>query len=505
MPSLRLVLIAAMFWLGVGALVFAFADNFAPGLQQNLFVAALVLAALGASVLTAVWADRSAASKMTAIALAADLTETSGKALTMGEIVARLGDRLERAHQFKLALSAIHQPLVVVDDGGQILAASIGATRLVRGAVEGASLDALFGAGYLAAGGGTPEKTLAVFAGQRFEVRRHPYAAKRFLLEIVPAGTFVQDDDLDAFVGALSSGQTGFRFEAKSMADNPALAALSGGLGDLDTGLRQLENVIKIGSEMPDALDGPLGSLAHQISKFSRALRGQLEEEREVRSRLEARLSQIGQLVERFETRMAQINGVAADNLSDAEDTRLALQSGGEQLQQARTIGRNAQNLVGAADQAAQQTRQVVSEVDKMTSEIDKMVQAIEDVSFRTNLLALNAAVEAARAGEKGAGFAVVADEVRQLAQLINRSAKDIRAVVSRGRVQAESGVNESNNLQKMIADLEVHLRNLSNETDTIGATLGQGQSALSRLTGRLGSLDQAAKAETRPVRRANA
>ena len=127
-------------------------------------------------------------------------------------------------------------------------------------------------------------------------------------------------------------------------------------------------------------------------------------------------------------------------------------------------------------------------------------------MSFRTNLLALNAAVEAARAGEKGAGFAVVADEVRQLAQLTNRSARDIRGVVKRGRAQSETGVNEAQALQKMIAGLELHLRNLSNETDMVAATLDEGGVALKRLTGRMASFGEAEETSSvPPARRARA
>jgi methyl-accepting chemotaxis protein len=162
-----------------------------------------------------------------------------------------------------------------------------------------------------------------------------------------------------------------------------------------------------------------------------------------------------------------------------AERAAKLLGAGHARLELTRSIDQGAREMAGAAELAAGRTAAAMGEIDAMTQQIDKMVAAIEDVSLRTSLLALNAAVEAARAGEKGAGFAVVADEVRQLAQITNRSAKDIRGVVSRGRLQSQSGTAEMVALQKMLGGLDLHLRNLSNETDTVLATLGEGGEAL--------------------------
>ncbi|WP_186767015.1 methyl-accepting chemotaxis protein [Devosia ginsengisoli] len=506
MPNLRLALIIASLWLGVVALAGIATATLGTGPAGQGSVVGLLLVALAGTLFIATHYDRQDRATLASVALAAGLCEKPDETLTIAGVVARLGKRLEKAHHFKSAIAAMQQPAVVVDEKGLILAASMGITALARDAGEGASLDALFGAGYLDAGGGAAEEAMVMLGGGRFTVRRRSIAAGRYLLELVPAGSYIEDDDLDAFAGALASGQTGFRFETRAALAHPTLAALNTGLATLDAGLLQLEGVAAGGHDLPDALDGPIGALAMRLHDFIAAIIEQLDEERDLRTGLEDRLAAVGRLVDGFEQRAAHYGSLTAGSRDDAGAMGQALATGSAGLRQALAIGREAQDLVGAADLAARRTGALVGEIDQMTQEIDKMVQAIEDVSFRTNLLALNAAVEAARAGEKGAGFAVVADEVRQLAQLTNRSARDIRDVVKRGRAQSETGVNEAQALQKMIEGLDTHLRNLSNETDTIVATLDEGDAALQRLTGRMASLGEAGEpSAAQPARRARA
>ena len=505
MPNLRLALMIAGLWLSACALALGLLLSMGQGLSWMAAAGSIVGLALVGTFIIAGLMDRQHHRTLANVALAAGLSEQVGEPLGIVDIVARLGKRLEKAQHFKSAIEHMDRPALVVDDAGSILVASAGISLLVRGAVAGATLDALFGAGYLDAGGGAPEETVVMLGSRRFTVLRRPIGAARYLLELVPSGSYIEDDELDALAGALASGQTSFRFEASMMADSPALTALNSGLEILDSGLRQLDNLVAGSGEMPDALDGPLGGLARRIDDFARAVMEQLAEEQEARSALEQRLAAVGRLVEGFEARAASLGSMSADNHSDVGLTDKALSDGTGRLRQVQTLGRSAQGLAGEADLAARRTHAVVGEIDRMTHDIDKMVAAIEDVSFRTNLLALNAAVEAARAGEKGAGFAVVADEVRQLAQLTNRSAKDIRSVVSRGRAQAETGVVEAQSLQKMIAELEVHLRNLSNENDIIVSTLNEGGHALKRLTGRMVSVVDTPRSVDQGVLRARA
>jgi methyl-accepting chemotaxis protein len=506
MPNLRLALIIAGLWTSSVVLAGGLMVALGAGVAWQGSACGIALAALVGTLIIAARQDRQDSATLASVALAAGLSEQAGEPLSIATIVARLGKRLEKAHHFKGAITAMQQPAVVVDDKGMILAASAGAAALARGTVEGATLDVLFGAGYLAAGGGAPEEAMVMLGGGRFTVRRRSIATGRYLLELVPAGSYIEDDDLDAFAGALAGGQTGFRFEAAATATHPALAALNRGLASLDAGLLQLEGVAAGSNELPDALEGPLGALASRLHDFISAMIEQIEEEREAREVLEKRLESVAGLLDGFEQRAARYGTLTTESRGDAGATSKALTESGDRLRQALAIGRDAQELVGQADLAVRRTNALVGGIDQMTQEIDQMVQAIEDVSFRTNLLALNAAVEAARAGEKGAGFAVVADEVRQLAQLTNRSARDIRDVVKRGRAQSETGVSEAQALQKMIAGLDLHLRNLSNETDTIAATLDEGDVALKRLTGRMASFGEAGSTTSVvPARRARA
>jgi len=505
MPHTRLAFIAALPWLGALVLAGALLPILGPGAIWLTGLGILLVAAFAVTLVLAARRSKESYRVLSRLAMTVGLSERADETITIDAIIARMSRRLEKTHQLKSAIAGLQHPALVVDSEGQIISASIGVTRLAIGAVEGATLDALFGTGYLSAGGGAPEESLVVLGGARFVMVRRNLGGGWNLLELKPTGLYIEEDDLDAFSAALSGGQTGFRFESKAVAAQPVLASLNKGITALDDSLRQLEAVATGTGELPDALTGPLGDLALRLEDYRRAMVEQTDDERNLRESLEKKLATVGGLLESFEQRAARFRSVGGENAGDMQATGKALADGTGRLKQVRVIGQAVQDLTGELDMAARRNHALVGDIDTMTGEIDKMVQAIEDVSFRTNLLALNAAVEAARAGEKGAGFAVVADEVRQLAQITNRSAKDIRMVVQRGRAQSETGKIEAQSLQKMIAGLGGHLRNLSNETDTVVSTLDEGEVALRRLTGRMASFSETAEPVSSPLSRRRA
>jgi methyl-accepting chemotaxis protein len=170
-----------------------------------------------------------------------------------------------------------------------------------------------------------------------------------------------------------------------------------------------------------------------------------------------------------------------------------AVGRGRDRLNLIREAEREVQALLSDATRSADKTVETVGGVDGTTGQVDQLVAAIEDVSFRTNLLALNAAVEAARAGEKGAGFAVVAEEVRMLAQSSQKTARDIRALVSTARKQSGTSLNEAGNLKIILSGLSRHLENLSNGTDMIAHALDDSGGVIKRLDAQVGGVGDAA------------
>ncbi|QQR39335.1 methyl-accepting chemotaxis protein [Devosia rhizoryzae] len=471
--GLRLALQASGMWLfgsavGVGLLL-----AMGPGPGWFAAVGSICGLATAGTIGAALLADRKETQHLAALARAAGLSDRPDDRLTMAHIVRRLGDRLERASHFRAALGTMETATVVVDEKGALLAVSQGAERLVPGLHEGETLDRLFGKGYLESGGGAPAESMVLMGGRRFSMLRRNLPSGRYVLEFKPAGNYLEDDEFDALLGALATGQLSFRFEG--VAHKPALAAFNEGLERLDQGLMQLRGVLSGRVETLGDADLPLADEAKDVLDLLALVEDRQREEEAVRDGLEDKLGAVKDLLRQFEARAAELE-------AKGETGRQALAAGVERmaalesaLAAADQRAADARAMAVQADSAAGRTRALVSEIARMTQEIDTMTASIEDVSFRTNLLALNAAVEAARAGEKGAGFAVVADEVRQLAQATNRSAKEIRVIADKGRAQARIGLGEAVELQKITAALQDSLRNLSNDRPNIGADESNG------------------------------
>ncbi|WPM31638.1 methyl-accepting chemotaxis protein [Hydrogenobacter sp. T-2] len=74
-----------------------------------------------------------------------------------------------------------------------------------------------------------------------------------------------------------------------------------------------------------------------------------------------------------------------------------------------------------------------VEALERLLGQMEKIRELSDNltrIAKQTNLLALNAVIEAARVGEMGKGFSVVAAEFRKLAEISNKIAGEMKAVV---------------------------------------------------------------------------
>lgn len=503
MPRLQVALLTSLVWLGAAVAAIAAVSLLGPSSPGLGAAGASLLLGFAASLLLGRRADRRAEAKLGALGRAVGVG--AGERMSIEAIVARLCSRLERAHQFKSAFSGLRQPALLLSADGEILGASQGLVAIEPRAVEGQTVDVLFGEGYLAGGGGVAEEGLVTAGSRRFDARRRDAGGGRTLLELTPAGHFVADDDLDAFVGALAGGQTGFRFDAAALERSAALRQLQDGLECFDAGAQLLGRLLAGEEPEPALLQSNAGFAPQlrQLGDFIGALADERDEAAAARDLLERKMQAVLAAIDKYRAGVAAMAELAEDSRNGVVEAESALRQGRDQLKTVRVLEREAIVLAADAALVAQRTQAAAEGVDGTTAEIDRMVAAIEDVSFRTNLLALNAAVEAARAGEKGAGFAVVADEVRMLAQSTQKTAREIRALVGSNRAQAGTGLAEAGKLRNILGGLGEHLENLSNETGMIAGALEQGSGAIARLDGHVGALgDEAARALLLPKRK---
>jgi len=505
MSRTRLALLVNFCWLVTIVVAGLGLSVFGPGVVGIVIAGVAVVTGFGISVFLGARVEQTHKHKLEVLGQAVGVAR-AGEGVSVEAIVKNLCARLERANQFKVAFTGLKQPAVLLSAEGEIVGASQGAIAIEPRAVEGASANILFGRGVLDHGL-APEALIAI-GDLRYHARQRDTGHGRSVIELMPAGHFIADDDFDAFTAALENGQTSFRFDKRALQKSEALRALQSGIESFDRGARAMAQMLAGELVDPAYLNSNHG-LAPQVRELHDTLYAILEERDELahqRDRLEAKMQAVLNAIDRYRatvTAMAEYADKSRTGLVVASD---AIEKSRERTKAVRDLERQAKVMASDAGLAARRAETAAEGVEATTAEIDKMMAAIEDVSFRTNLLALNAAVEAARAGEKGAGFAVVAEEVRTLAQTTQKTAKEIRQLVSASRSQSGSSVSEADNLKKILADLGQHLENLSNETDMIAGALDEGSGAITRLDNNVDALGhEAERALLLPARRKTA
>jgi len=161
-------------------------------------------------------------------------------------------------------------------------------------------------------------------------------------------------------------------------------------------------------------------------------------------------------------------------------------------VRQSADAAQQANQMAGAAAQAAKRGGGIVAQVVTSMAEIDiasrkitEIIGVIDGIAFQTNILALNAAVEAARAGEQGRGFAVVAGEVRTLAQRSAQAAREIKALIGASGEKVESGT-------RLVQDAGTAMQEIVTGVQRVTDIIGEISAAATEQSGGIDQVNQA-------------
>jgi methyl-accepting chemotaxis protein len=255
--------------------------------------------------------------------------------------------------------------------------------------------------------------------------------------------------ELRAAMGAMAEGDFSVRLdtskdqgEYKLILENAQLAigSLDEVLGDV---VRVMDAMVRgdLTSRVHAQSQGSLAKLKDDINRSLDALAQSMRSiggnAQQVAGAANDTSTAIGQLADGAQSQTHYISEV----VTAIRQTSIAVSDISKSTESASAQAQQSANIVSEGREKMEQMVEVVNGIARNSEKINKITDVIEKIANKTNLLSLNAAIEAARAGEHGKGFAVVADEVGKLAASSADSTKEITQLIQQAVSEANRAV----------------------------------------------------------------
>lgn len=150
--------------------------------------------------------------------------------------------------------------------------------------------------------------------------------------------------------------------------------------------------------------------------------------------------------------------------------------------------------LIQKTGMTEEMTRSMVEKVDALkesTGSIVKILDVLNNLTKQTNILSLNAAIEAARAGAAGKGFMVVADEIRKLADQSRQSIDVVGQITEKIRGEIDETVHVLSDAYPLFQEQIGSVKEANQIFLTVSGQMGQLAQKLDLVTDSIGQLDE--------------
>lgn len=150
--------------------------------------------------------------------------------------------------------------------------------------------------------------------------------------------------------------------------------------------------------------------------------------------------------------------------------------------------------LIQKTSMTEEMTRSMVEKVDALkesTVSIVKILDVLNNLTKQTNILSLNATIEAARAGAAGKGFMVVADEIRKLADQSRQSIGVVGQITEKIRGEIDETVEVLSDAYPLFQEQIGSVKEANQIFLTVSGQMGELARKLDLVTDSIGQLDQ--------------
>lgn len=245
-----------------------------------------------------------------------------------------------------------------------------------------------------------------------------------------------------------------------------------------DREMQELQSAILAVSKAQAAVIERIKDAGIQLSMVSDRINGMMATFRESTVQLSSSVAQTTSSMEEMAATGDQISQSAG------EVNRLATRTSTSASDGEESFNELVRQMEGIRKQNEQRSQDIIA-LSKKASRITEIISIISGINEQTKIIAFNAALEASNAGETGKRFEVVAGEIRRLADTVQESTDEVKAMIREMQDSVQNLIKTSEESGKtiyqgvgMVRDLAVTMRDFAGSAEETSQSAGQIQNS---------------------------